>query len=182
MAISRDEAAQTLKDVEHIETLSGELRSYRGASPYFFVWGLVWMLGYAGSDVAPGHQTLVWGACLGLGAVCSTFLGQRHSGFGKSSLWRSLAIAGGMAAFIGTIFLVMSPMRQNQADAIVPLIVAAIYTLAGLRFGLRFTICGVLLGALTVLGLFLAGDHFGIWMAAVGGGCLLLTGFWLRRV
>ena len=87
-----------------------------------------------------------------------------------------------MAAFIGAIIVVLAPIQQNRVDAIIPLVVAAAYALAGLRFGLRFAACGVVLGALTVFGFFEAGAHFGLWMAVVGGGCLFLTGFWLRRV
>lgn len=181
MAISRDEAAQALKDVERMETLSGELRGYQGASPHFIVWGLVWMLGYAGSDLAPEYRTLIWGVAIGLGAVGGTLLGQRAAA-GATSLWHSLAIAGGMAALIGAIVVVLAPMQQDQVDAIIPLVIAAMYALAGLRFGLRFASCGVVLAALTVLGFFAAGAHFGLWMAVVGGGCLFLTGFWLRRV
>jgi hypothetical protein len=182
MALSRDEAAQALKDVQHMESLSGELRGYQGASPYFIVWGLVWMIGYAGGDLAPQFRTLVWGGAIAFGTICSIVLAQHYGRAGSGSLWRSLAIAGGTAAFIGALFFVLAPLQQNRADAIIPLIFAAIYALAGLRFGFRFAICGIVLGTLTVFGFFAAPDHFGLWMAAVGGGCLFLTGFWMRSV
>jgi hypothetical protein len=47
---------------------------------------------------------------------------------------------------------------------------------------LRFLYAGIALGALTLIGWFWLPHYFLPWMAAVGGGALILTGFWLRKV
>ena len=63
-----------------------------------------------------------------------------------------------------------------------PLMFAGIYLAVGVFAGTRFAVCGAILAIATAVGFFIAGDLFGLWMAAAGGGVLLLTGFWLRRV
>ena len=182
MPVTRDEAAQALKEVEQTQSLSGQLLGYESAAPHFFVWGLVWMLGYAGTNFAPDQKNLIWGVVIGIGSLLSILLGRRQGGGGSPALWRSIAISCLVMAFVGGLMFAMKYFDQRQSLAVIPLAFAAFYTLFGLAVGVRFVICGLVLGFGTVLGYFLAGDFFGYWMAVVGGGCLLVTGLWLRRV
>jgi hypothetical protein len=60
--------------------------------------------------------------------------------------------------------------------------VGAIYASIGLWLGTRFVLTGLGVIALTLGGYFLLREHFLMWMALVGGGGLILAGFWLRKV
>jgi hypothetical protein len=42
-------------------------------------------------------------------------------------------------------------------------------------------VAGVLVAALTLAGFFLLKDNFFLWMAGVGGGSLILAGYWFRQ-
>jgi hypothetical protein len=48
--------------------------------------------------------------------------------------------------------------------------------------GTRYVVSGIAVAALTLAGFFLLKQHFLLWMAAVGGGAMILAGLWLRRV
>ena len=52
----------------------------------------------------------------------------------------------------------------------------------GIWRGLRFRYAGIAVGALTLGGWFWLPEYFLLWMAAVGGGSLILVGLWLRKV
>ena len=56
-----------------------------------------------------------------------------------------------------------------------------VYTVAGLWVGQAFVAIGLGIIALTLVGYFLVGDAFDLWMAFVNGGGLILGGLWMRR-
>jgi hypothetical protein len=76
----------------------------------------------------------------------------------------------------------MSPVNGRQIEAFIPLVVAASYAVMGCWVGLRLTVAGGALAALTLCGFFFVPAYFSLWMAVVGGGALVLGGLWLRRV
>ena len=84
--------------------------------------------------------------------------------------------------FIAATLAVMAPVSGRQVGAFIPLVVAASYALAGIWCGSRFIVAGAAIAGLTLAGFFLLPAHFNLWMAAVGGGALLLAGLWLRSV
>jgi len=182
MPISKTDAADALRTVEDTERFSRSLRGYAAAAPHFFIWGLVWAAGYGLSTAQPDKRNLAWLAAIAFGTVASAIAGWRTGGGGRSNVWRSLGIAGAVAAIIGVTMVVLGPLQPRQADALVPLMTAGVYLLMGIWGGPRFGVAGLLLGAVTVAGYFLAGDSFGYWMAAAGGGLLLVTGLWFRSV
>jgi len=94
---------------------------------------------------------------------------------------RFFALAVTLFAFISATYFIMRPNSVAQFGAFPALLLAAIYTAVGIWRGVRWAVSGVILGVFTVAGFALFREHFMLWMAAAGGGALLLTGFWLRR-
>lgn len=183
MPVSRDEAAEALRTIESTERLSGTLRGYASGAPYCFIWGLAWMAGYGFSAYQPDKRQIAWAAAIALGTVASIFVGVsggRKSDGRSGGTWRALALAGVFAAFFAAVGVVAGPMQPRQMDAFVPLVFAALYIVGGIWGGARYGLAGLALAAVTIAGYFMAGDAFGYWMAAAGGGLLLLTGLWLR--
>jgi hypothetical protein len=85
-------------------------------------------------------------------------------------------------AFVAATMSIMHPRDPRQVAAFVPLVVAAAYAVLGMSLGQRFIFIGLALGLLTLIGFFALSSFFMLWMAAVGGGALVLGGLWLRRV
>ncbi|HEY0107842.1 MAG TPA: hypothetical protein VGB91_17295 [Rhizomicrobium sp.] len=182
MPVTPTEAASTLRDIQRTSQASGQALGYRNGGPYLILWGLVWMVGYAGSDLAPAHTGEIWLGAVLVGAIGSTIMGRLRPS--RSQAARS---AGKMFALVAIIFLyivamnvVMWPSSPRQQAVIAPLLAGAVYAAAGLFGGVRWIVAGAAIAALTLGGYFYVHEHFGLWMALVGGGGLILAGLWMR--
>ena len=179
MALSPQDAAQALRDVERTESRSKILRGYQGGAPHFLMWAALWAVGYGLSYLAPARAGTIWIVVLAIGAVAGVAVLLR--GKGAAPAWRYAAAFATLAAFSVATLAVLPPTRGPQVAAFVPLVVAMAYVLAGLWWGVRFIVTGVVLALLTLGGYFLLREYFLLWMAVVGSGALLLAGLWLRR-
>ena len=50
MTLSSDQAAESLKEIDRTGRRSAQAYGYANASPFFVIWGVIWMFGYTGSD------------------------------------------------------------------------------------------------------------------------------------
>jgi hypothetical protein len=69
----------------------------------------------------------------------------------------------------------------RQAGTFWPIYYMMIYSIAGIWVGRAFTAIGLSVTALTLISYFYAGSAFGLCMAFVNGGGLILGGLWMRR-
>lgn len=195
MDLSPGQAAESLKEIERTQRRSAEAHEYAHASPQFILWGLIWMVGYTGSDLLPNYGFVgainwLWFALVVIGAFGSTILSRRrYRDLTPEAIIKARAIGFriGMTmlvfyAFLFAVFAVLRPRNPAVSGAFIPLLVAAIYAILGIWSGLRFLYIGIALAALTLGGWFYLSQYFLLWMAAVGGGSLILVGLWLRKV
>ena len=185
MPISTEDAADALKNIALVQRRASILRGYERGAPHVILWGLIWVVGYGLSDVVPSIAGPTWLVLNVVGVAGSFLLGRAAvvsvpkagEGYGR----RFAAFSATMLAFVLATYYVMKPSDAVQFGAFPPLLVATIYIVLGIWRGARWSASGVVLGVCTVMGLALFKEHFMLWMAAVGGGTLLVTGFWLRR-
>ncbi len=190
MVLTTQQASETLGEVAAAQRRVSVLQGYSKAAPHFLLWGLIWAVGYAGTELLPARAGLLWLALDAIGMIGSFLLVRANSSPGAVSLPASrskqsvnfFVIAVAFVAFMGATYYVMQPHTTVQFAAFPPLVMALLYTVIGTLAGTRWIIIGVALAALTVVGYALLREHFMLWMALVGGGALLLTGFWMRRV
>lgn len=187
MSLSSKEAAESLSDVEQAARRSALAFGYRKASPFFFLWGVIWFLGYGGDDLFPATSGYRWLALLIAAAIASFFIVRCYDdrGQSKNRMKIGLRITALIAIsyfFIVATYSIFSPLRGIQQGAFVPLLVGAVYACMGLWLGVRFVVAGVLLAGLALGGFFYLHEHFALWMAFAGSGALILAGFWLRTV
>lgn len=184
MQISRDDAADALRDVEAAQTRAGEMRGYRAAAPYLIGWGLIWVIGYSLMAVRPMSEWgLIWlpldligiGASIAAGNRMPRAPGAARAGFG-----RVIAAVLFVALYVAATYAVFAP-RDVLPYLLYPgMVVGAVYVMIGLVWMPRLSWIGVTIFALSVAGLLIPHDYLLFWMAAVGGGGLMLSGFWLR--
>jgi len=199
MSPSAEEAAQMLREVESIGTRSGQLRSYRYAAPQLMLWGVLWLIGYSASDLAPTYAGQVWIGITVFWALLYFFYFTRRGAMAPASNTAATPMRSAEAARIQRRFrlrffglyavacllifgtaLIMRPQGIEMA-AYVPLLLACIYMGAGIwGGGRRYVAIGAVLAVLALAGYFLLPSHFLLLMAVGGGGALLLTGLWLR--
>jgi len=185
MSLSPREAAETLSDVEQAARRSARAFGYRKSSPYLILWGAVWAIGYAGTFVQPHYANLIWLVLVTIGGGGSAYLSRCERAAAterNKGGWRALGLLLLFFAFMAGTYAIMWPVHGPQLGAFPALLVGAIYCGVGLWLGLRFVITGALVMALTLVGFFFLHEYFLLWMACVGGGGLVLAGFWLRTV
>ncbi len=183
--LSPEDARQALDTIATTAQRSTTLYGYQRASPYFFLWGVVWVLGYGLSDLWPAQAGWLWMAldAVGMGMSIRIARADRaRRGAGTAMAWRIAGLGFSLCVFFAATFVVMAPLSGKQISTFITLTVALAYVLVGLWAGLRWTVAGVAVAALALFAYFYVPVYFNTWMGLVGGGVLVLTGYWLRRV
>jgi hypothetical protein len=98
---------------------------------------------------------------------------------GSVNWGRFLGLFATFFAFIGATAWVMQPRDPQLIAAFIPLVIATAYVVLGIFVGWRIAFTGITLGMLTLFGFFALPAIFMLWMAAIGGGALVLGGVWL---
>jgi|GEM_PF-802743 len=165
-------------------------RRFCQPSIYLTLWSLLWLVGMNSSYFLPMLAGQIWSGVemLGIGgSVLIGFVYQRRTGI--RAPWSVILT---FIVFNLLIFFVFGALSQlgphalqgrNPAMMAIPLIVALIYAYLGFyRRARRLLWTGLVMALLTVVGFYTLADHFNLWMAILGGGGLILAGFWFRRV
>jgi hypothetical protein len=181
MPVSRDEAADALRNISTTEDSSARAYRYAAAAPHLILWGVIWFAGY-GVSYLDARWSAAWIPLAVAGAVGSGVIGARTGAASQRRNWRQsaaivLAILVAFYAFVA----VMPPLAAANVGAFLPILIAFGYALLGIQQRApRFLVTGVALTALTLVGFFWLREYFPLWMAIVGGGGLVLGGLWLR--
>jgi hypothetical protein len=184
MSIPSQEAAHALSAIEQAQRHSAEAYRDQRFSPHLFLWGAIWIIGYAATYFRPGASA-IWLALVPIGMIGSFWIGSRGGSdrSGASSGWRYGATALAVFLFISAWLAILPARSSEQVGALIPILVALSYVVVGVwTRGRRIALLGLTLGALTVGGYFWLPQYFLLWMAALGGGALILGGFWLRSI
>jgi len=193
MVISSTEAAEALRDIAQTDRRTRVSGAYHVASPHLILWGLVWAAGYTASGLTPPDRWgLVWLPLIVVGVIGAVALGMRagaqRTASGES---RAFGFSGGRAAilaiavglFIGSVYFVFQPVSPLPYLVFPALITALIYVLLGGLLGLpRYVWIGAIMFVVTMAGFIYAKPVLPFWIAAAGGGGLILGGLWMRKV
>lgn len=184
MPLTRDEATDTLRNIDQASRRSASAFGYSMASPHLILWGAIWVVGYGVTYFAP-EWAEYWPVLVVLGFAVSTYIGRRMNSrtIGSSTYdWRYAATFVLIFAFVTALFSIMPPSNGLQAAAFTPLFVGLMYGTIGLwTRAWRIFWLGLAVGVLTVIGYFYFQPYFLAWLAVLGGGALILGGLWLRR-
>lgn len=183
MAGSEYQAADALHAIEDTQRRSAVTYGYRRTSPYLFLWGAIWIVGYTGVYLRP-HWWALWPTLIVLGIAGSFLAGGSSSAKGSHAEGlRYGATAVILFLFFWATFAILPPKTGVEVGAFLPIFVGLGYALYGIwALAPRILVLGLALGVLTVGGYFYLPAYFLLWMAALGGGGLILGGVWLRGV
>jgi hypothetical protein len=183
MGISRTEAASALTDIESTAGRSRLLKGYHVAGPIFMVWGVIWALGYGGMGLLPPERWgLVWLPLDVIGIVASIVLGRRGHGDAKAGqAWKMWAVIVVIMAFMAATYAVFRPTSTDAFVVFPGLIAGLVYAGFGIAAAPRYLWIGAAVFIASLVGYFLFQPWLAFWMAAVGGGGLIVAGLWLRR-
>lgn len=179
MSIPPKEAADALRNIDRTQQLSAAAYGYQRSSPYFFLWGVIWIIGYTVPYFRPGAWQ-IWFALIPAGILATIWIDKRSR---RSRGWNYEVEFLAIFLFIFAVYSILPPKSSVQGAALFPLVFALLYVFLGVsKRATRITLLGFVLGALTVGGFFWLPQYFLLWMAGVGGGALILGGLWMRKV
>lgn len=189
MAISEKEAAQSLRDIDQVQRRTMLAKGYGQASAHLALGGFVWATGYIATGLTrPEIWALIWLPLSIVGAFGSFALSFRSArvvpgdpAARVAPAARVLWMIGASAVFIVATLLLFQPRTAIPALAFPALLMAYVYVLIGAMAATRFVWIGVGIFAVTATGLTLMPQAIAFWIAAAGGGGLLLGALWLRK-
>lgn len=183
--ISKSEAAAALREADRVQRRTHLGSAYARASPHLLLAGLIWVAGYVTTGFTrPEQWASIWGplALLGvLGSAVIAYVSHRPASGDPAARTvqasRILWLTATMMAFVASTFLLFQPREPLPYLVFPALLMALVYVLVG-SLGLpRFRWIGAGMFALLLVGR----DSIAFWVAAAGGGGLILGGLWLRR-
>ncbi len=182
MSISPAEATASLSEIERVVNRVKLSATYRHASHLLILWGVLVMLGDAGSYIRPRSAAMIWLAvnATGLAAMAVMALRSRSQERRKIDLrfiWVLLLFFG-----FGLLWsLVLGKFGPRELSAFWTTLFMLGYAIAGIWFGRGFIAVSLVITALTVAGYYWAGAAFDLYMALVNGGGLIFCGLLMRR-
>jgi hypothetical protein len=184
MSVTNSSAAQSLDEIQRAQRRSAVAYGYQKASPHLILWGFIWAVGYSATYFRPQASAAVWLVLVLLGIGTDFWIGRHTAAEGaRTHDWRFAASMLAAFLFFVALFTIMPPRSGLQVGAIIPIFFGLCYAIGGIwKRGTRFVLLGLAVGVLTVGGYLWLSQYFLLWMAAVGGGALILGGLWLRRV
>lgn len=187
MPISPADAQSALRDVDATQARVHNAIAYHHAAPHLILWGVIWVIGYVASGLSSGSGSgLVWLALVILGAVGSFALGMRsyRASGGRSgsrhAAWTAPVAAAMIFVFFLATFSVFQPSGPAAYLLFPALVTGLIYTVLGMVRMHRMMVIGAAIMLLSYAGYLLFAPYLAFWIAAVGGGGLIVSGLWLR--
>ena len=193
MNISRDEAATALGEVAAADSRVRTLKMYTYAAPFLILWGVIWLIANAVSDLARPWAGRVWIAGTVLGFALTLYWTIRNSLTWKQryrltaqegkTLGRRFSLLGTtLMVFFPSILAIIGPLSSRQSNALLSLVWAFVYMAAGAFIGWRLFAIGAVTAAAVLVGFLFVHEHYGLWMGVFGGGSLIVGGLWLRKI
>jgi hypothetical protein len=182
--IDPKEAARALNDIEQIVQRVRQSRIYDIASQIMIAAGVLVVAGNIANYLSPRYSTYIWLTVNVLNVAIAAALitmGARQTGVRFD--FRVLAAFLLFYAFGILCSSVLGHYGPRELGAFWPIYFMLFYCIAGFWFGRAFIIIGLGIIVLTLIGyFFVEGSAFLLWMAAVNGGGLILSGLWMRRI
>ncbi len=181
--IDSKEASAALADIKDMVARVRQSRIYDRASLIAIVCGVLVAAGNIANFLVPPYWSVIWITVnvLNVLAVASISMIDYPKTRVRSFDVRVLAAFVLFFAFGLLTTGVLGHFGPRGLGSFWPIYFMLFYCLAGLWFGWAFLAIGLSIIALTLIGyFFVAGAPFLLWMAAVNGGGLVLSGFWMR--
>jgi hypothetical protein len=182
MTIDSKQATEALNEIEAVVRRVRQSTIYNLASLIAITWGVLVVAGNLATYLSPRTAGYAWLAVYIAGIAGSVAI----SAFQRARSGIFTYDARAFAAFVlvvafGLFVCWFGHFTPRQLGTFWPIYFMLFYTIAGLWFGWAFVAIGLGITALTLIGYFVAGPWFDLWMAAVNGGGLILGGLWMRR-
>jgi hypothetical protein len=186
MNVSPSEAEEALAAIQAMMQKTRRLISSSGAYIFLIVWGVIWLLGFLGSQFLPAAIAgYTWMGLDILGGILSAILGIRMGRGVRSSSPTTSGKRIGIFWFLLFLYVVAAigvawPADGKQLSMFIILFVMVGWIAMGLLLSFASIWPGLAITALALIGYFLFPDIFYLWMAILGGGGMIALGLYIR--
>jgi hypothetical protein len=203
MEATKTDAQKSLEEIDDIAQRTKQAVAYAGTDTALITWGVVWFLGYLGSQFIPmlilrfnpdmaskiGVVISVYWAILLAAGIMGTvrikFPVESKVGKRIGMIWPILYAYIYLLGYLVAPFIKLQSFDESMhfwahmvaISAIVPMLA---YVIMGLWLDSFLMWIGLAVTVLTMLGLLLFPSYINIWMALVGGGTLISAGLFVR--
>jgi len=182
MEMTRETAEQSLRDIEETGKKARFSADWNGGDLILILWGVVWILAFLGTHFSPAQAGAFWligNAVGGIGTFAIIYSAtqrvQSQEGQRVGFFWFATVI------FIFMELAVMHPWNPVQMNAFICLQIMLAFVVVGLWMDLAGMIAlGVAISGFTLIGYFLTGSYYSLWMACTSGVALLGSGLYAR--
>ncbi len=183
--ISSDDAREALALIEETTRHMRRTLAHGGAPYFFFIWGVVWMLGFGATHfLGPDSHTVgtVWLVLDVLGFIASFGVGWwlsrriRSPRYGANIgfFWLVWMLYGALIVYFA------HPESSLQLSLLVSLLVMFGYVTTGILYrSVLLAGLGVIITLFILAGYFFIPEYFNLWMAILGGGSLIAAGAYM---
>jgi hypothetical protein len=203
MDISRQEAQDSLKEIEAVslDTRKTLVASY--ASGLLILWGLIWIVAFVGTHLYLRGAGLIWKAfcsiggigtlwmffnvmgCIGTIVICRRQMhlaNPTRIASAKKVGWRIFWFWTLLSVHVGVWLSILKPYSGLQMNAFICTVGTFAYIVIGLWFESYFMVwLGLAVTGITLVAFYiLPHSYYNLWMAAAGGGTIAGTGFYIR--
>ncbi len=189
MIPDKTDAAAALADIAASQTRAAQRYGYANAAPYVFLTGLLWFVADMLMQFSPFDPRYIWPVCSGVStlfyiAIAVVQMRRRTRGAARPDtlFWRAGAVWLLIFGFMVGTFAIFLPFNGIQTHSFIGLFFGVLYAAMGIWMGWRIFAVGAGLAILTMVGHFEVHQYYCAYMAIVGGGALMLSAYWLRRV
>jgi hypothetical protein len=186
MNVSTTEAEEALAAIQDMVKKTRRTISSSGAYLFLIVWGVVWLLGFLGSQfLSPTIAGYAWMVLDTLGGILSAVLGIRMGrGVRRSTpntTGKRIAVFWLLLFFYCLAAVAVSlPAGGKQLSMYIILFVMVGWIAMGLLLSFGSIWTGLVITGLALVGYFLLPGIFFLWMAILGGGGMIVLGFYIR--
>ncbi len=181
--LTSEQAGAVLADIEMARvTMRRVIRDHRGHY-HLWIWGVAWVVmpltAHFGGDNAARFFPFICAAG-GLLSFITGFTQARQ--IRRPANGRFMAVMATVWVFAALYpFVLRTPFDSRTLYAFLCLVAMQTYVIAGLWMDSYLLWLGIIVTVLVLAGVFLFPGIFWLWMAACGGGSLILSGFYVRH-
>jgi hypothetical protein len=194
---TRDEAAASLAEVDRVVAQTRHAIRQGISAPLLILWGCIWIVADVTTQFHPEGAGWTW-LLLDVIGILGWWLIFKFSGshvrsprgwrygvfwgvlFFYASLWMNLLAPVTHWPQTAQQWIAFWPMYRRMA-AYMHTIPMFAYVIGGLWIDRFFIWLGAVVTALIVFGLFYVDQYFFLWLAATGGGSLVLAGVFIKK-
>ena len=181
MEVSKDEARQGLDAVQSIRHQMRSAIAMGGAPYYMILWGAIWFVGYICSHyIRDAILGWVWLGLVGMGSLLSFIIGMRfRTKMRSESTPRFMYLWFAITIYAALVWWVAEPTRGEQASMLIVAFCMFGYVITGIWVEPTAAWVGIIVTVLAVIGYACFLPYFSLWMAFLGGGTLIMSGFYI---